>query len=1254
MQPVRHFCCSARRLIAPALLVAAAWVPAGLYAQPTVGNGIEERAHSRRNQPVPGPLPRLIVKFKEPMAQDLEAAMSPAGQAFPPRPARVQAWLDRHRLQTPRPLFPGALSKKLRSGESDAQAAARVRARFPERAKRVRELSEPPSVLRTYVLELKDHPRAEWPALLAELRADPDVVYAELEHVAQAQLTPNDPYFASHGSWGQGFDDLYGVKNIGCPAAWNQANGSGVVVAVIDTGIDYRHRDITNRVWINREEIPGNGIDDDDNGFVDDWHGWNFVGPSYSDPEPDNDPLDGVNGHGTHVAGTIAAQGNNNRGIIGVAWGAQVMAVRGLDDAGYGGNSTLSQAIVYAADNGADVINASWGGKGQSAVIEDAVNYAASLGVVFVAAAGNASLGNQPNDSASIYPGNLAAAIAVSAFTPNDGIASFSNFGYGLDVGAPGTDILSLRAANTSLGYPLNEEYTRSDGTSMAAPHVSGTAALILSRHPGYAPEEVRQVLRGSADRVMGGAFDPYSGYGRINASNALAFGPVLQARLLSPIKASTADLEVPISGIAMGQNFARYTLDYGLGDEPGAWTSLAQSQSPVDHAALGTLATAGLADGRYTIRLRAFSTSGKVFEDHVQIVVDYTFITSPAVPPVPSVAEVYKPGKVDITGSARSANFQRFRVEWARGYNATLGWTDAGVSLAGGGTQPVTNGLLASWNAGVVTQADYHTIRLVMMTPSFTNEASTVVYVEPDLYSTNWPRWLDQAPPYGSSALVVHDSSGSNVLTLANGDYLATDLPSRLWRFSLDGSSVTVLGLDHSYLQPAAANLDHTPGDETVVSERSDIRIIHTDGSSTIAERPLVSRFQYALPTLADLDGDGTPEILAWGSGPVESSAWIYAWKGDGRLFSTNYPLGPLPDFNFLPANRFLPVDLDGSGRPKLLVLVGDTQTSFSVRAFLADGRPASWPTLTFEGIVWQLAAGDLDGDGSPEILLALTDAGNTNWVYAFSANGEPRPGWPVQLQGSTPLRMIVADLDRDGRNEVIAVANATLDVLQGDGSHFPGLWPIIGNGFQPFGSPVAGDIDGDGIAEILTTRDNVVFSQGKVYRNPSLLAYRTNGQVARSWRLLGANGNQPHGDGNVVLGDFDNDGQVDLAVNYMLISGGGASGLLVEGVLSVFRLNAPFRPHPRDWPMNFHDGRNSAVGFVPATLRVTGRGNSVRLSWANRPEPAVVETCDDLDTGAWRTLTGLNSPIVRTNGMNTLTVSTNTTGRWYRLQYP
>jgi hypothetical protein len=86
----------------------------------------------------------------------------------------------------------------------------------------------------------------------------------------------------------------------------------------------------------------------------------------------------------------------------------------------------------------------------------------------------------------------------------------------------------------------------------------------------------------------------------------------------------------------------------------------------------------------------------------------------------------------------------------------------------------------------------------------------------------------------------------------------------------------------------------------------------------------------------------------------------------------------------------------------------------------------------------------------------------------------------------------------------------------------------------------------------------------------------------------------------------------------------------------------------------MNFHDGRNSAVGFVPATLRVTGRGNSVRLSWANRPEPAVVETCDDLDTGAWRTLTGLNSPIVRTNGMNTLTVSTNTTGRWYRLQYP
>jgi len=332
------------------------------------------------------------------------------------------------------------------------------------------------------------------------------------------------------------------------------------------------------------------------------------------------------------------------------------------------------------------------------------------------------------------------------------------------------------------------------------------------------------------------------------------------------------------------------------------------------------------------------------------------------------------------------------------------------------------------------------------------------------------------------------------------------------------------------------------------------------------------------------------------------------------------------------------------------LLVVVGDSSGSFSLRAFRANGEPADWPTQAFDGTFCQMASGDLDGDSSPEIVLARSDPGGTNWLHTFSADCSPRAGWPVQLQGSTPLRVIVADLDRDGRNELIVVANATLDVLRADGSHFPGLWPVIGTGFEPLGSPVAGDIDGDGFAEILTTRDNMVFSGELSYRSPVLLAYRMDGQVVRSWRLFGANGNQPHGDGNVVFGDFDHDGKADLAVNYMLVSGGGNSGFLEEGVLTVLRLDAPCRPHARDWPMNFHDARNSAGGLIPANLRVTSTRAGLLVTWPCQPEPVVLQGSDDLNSASWDTLAAEG---VCSNGLTTVTLQSTDTRQWYRLEY-
>src|SRR4029079_17313442 len=306
------------------------------------------------------------------------------------------------------------------------------------------------------------------------------------------------------------------------PGAWDTTAGQGVIVAVVDTGVDATHPDPTHNLWVNAAEIPRNEIDDDGNGFIDDTRGWDFV-------NSDNDPRDG-HGHGTHVSGTIAAEGNNGAGVIGVAYRATIMPVRGLDNSGNGFDSVLATAITYAANNGADIINASWGGPGSAQAIADAVSYAHSLGVAVVVAAGNDSA-----DARNYYPAGLSKVITVAATGADDTLAYFSNFGSRIDVSAPGLDILSLAGAGTAMGTLVAPGYTRASGTSMAAPHVAGLAALILARYPTYTNEELRTVLRFSATDLGGPVVYPAHGYGRVNAQAAMAVPSVLEVKIFGP-----------------------------------------------------------------------------------------------------------------------------------------------------------------------------------------------------------------------------------------------------------------------------------------------------------------------------------------------------------------------------------------------------------------------------------------------------------------------------------------------------------------------------------------------------------------------------------------------------------------------------------------------------------------------------------------------------------------------------------------------
>ena len=281
-------------------------------------------------------------------------------------------------------------------------------------------------------------------------------------------------------------ENTWGVNAINAPEVWNQnITGNGIVVAVVDSGVDYTHPDLDDNIWRNAGEIAGNGIDDDRNGYIDDIRGWDFV-------SSDNNPMDlDFYGHGTHIAGSIAAE-RNDFGITGVAPNAKIMPVRVLDTFGYGELNNVAAGIRYAADNGANVINLSFGNEFYpSNLVNDAIEYANNKGSVVVIAAGNSGF-SQPD-----YPARNAdrLGIAVGSIDINGRMADTSNRAGSTPLDylvAPGVDIYSTTPYST---------YDTLTGTSMATPQVAGVAALVLNANPTLTPAQVEYILTTTANR---------------------------------------------------------------------------------------------------------------------------------------------------------------------------------------------------------------------------------------------------------------------------------------------------------------------------------------------------------------------------------------------------------------------------------------------------------------------------------------------------------------------------------------------------------------------------------------------------------------------------------------------------------------------------------------------------------------------------------------------------------------------------------
>ena len=385
--------------------------------------------------------------------------------------------------------------------------------------------------------------------VMTDLAKAKDVSYVEANTVIFASTTePNDPRYG----------ELYGLNNVGAtggtvdadidaPEAWTVTTGSkDVVVAIIDTGVDYNHPDIAPNYWTNSGETgldasgvekSTNGIDDDGNGFIDDFRGWDFV-------NNDNDPMDD-NNHGTHCAGTIGAKGDDGVGVVGVNWNVSMVGVKFLSGAGSGSLADAVKAIEYTNGLGVTLTSNSWGGGGYSDTMYAAISAANSAGILFIAAAGNASSDNDLNPSypSSYDPDNV---IAVAATDHVDGMAGFSSYGLtSVDIGAPGKDILSTVANNAYASY---------SGTSMATPHVSGLAALVKAAYPDATAAQIKARILNTTDVIPSLEGKTVTG-GRINAFNALESDSVAPGSIASLAISDTGTTSVSLSWAGAGDD---------------------------------------------------------------------------------------------------------------------------------------------------------------------------------------------------------------------------------------------------------------------------------------------------------------------------------------------------------------------------------------------------------------------------------------------------------------------------------------------------------------------------------------------------------------------------------------------------------------------------------------------------------------------------------------------------------------------------
>lgn len=829
---------------------------------------------------------------------------------------------------------------------------------------------------------------------------------------------PDDPLFSEQWylqNTGQ-YQGQAGV-DVGALDAWTTNKGEGAIIAIIDSGVDWQHEDLRDNIWINPGEIADNGIDDDGNGFIDDIRGWDFVdlGGTYCFEnedcfDEDNDPMD-VNGHGTHCAG-IAAAAQNQLGISGIAPQARIMPVRAGFHTPLGGalhTSFIIQALTYATLNGADIISMSFGNT-WSNDLQPELEFAVSMGAIPIAASGNFG------STLPSYPAASPSVISVGAIDYNNERAFFSNYGTLVDIMAPGLSIMST--------WPGNN-YQTASGTSMACPLVAGMVALTRKDNPNWTVGDVRAVLQNNSVDMGRPDWDEQTTFGRAYAPS------LIQGQAPSPGTANILPFFEEVGGLkdimgtASSQQLSRYALSYRPQAE-SSWTELCDNGTEVIDGVLCSIDLSNLPQGINFMRLDVYDTNNRKITavtklDTENIKMDFPLNQDQYDASIPLVFPV-------------QVLFEYDEVEVFTKPSGRLDWTEDHISYV-----EIPGGIQVTWQPvfeGRQGRFDLE-LRFKKGETTIARQAQEVLFNHH--YKQGWPKRM---PCYR----VPED----NVI------YSLGDLTPNFYDLDRDGNKEMLIMKNTKQPAMDVYNMDG--------SLRWSVNMGELNGGGQARNTPVVF----------DANGKGDISILTFNmfspNGHLKTQIILLDADGNPK---EGFPM----DIDRALSPEFCVADLDGDGVKEIIILRENTNTPgvtvLNYRGEILSEWNLGQSTTTLSSYS-SPSVGQFDDDPELEIVFNhLESLEGDTYLYVVDMDGTPLPGWPIALPGLSFNHMIVADIDADGREDVVVNLEKSssnqgggLYVFDRNGSPLPG-WPIMQGNHISY-TPALGDINGDGFLDL------------------------------------------------------------------------------------------------------------------------------------------------------------------------------------------